>query len=111
MTTIIFYHICKKLLSFLCILKIIGPIKEISINSLPFKEKVENMENWIEMFISQQNSVNYKCQKAIEIIIANQGKGDLKNIRNEVGIGERSLESYFKNKCGMSGNDSNPQYF
>ena len=63
------------------------------------------------MFISQQNSVNHKGQKAIEIIIANQGKLDLKNIRNEVGISERSLESYFKNKCGMSGNDSNPQYF
>ena len=81
-------------------------VKKISISSLTFTEKVKKIEDWFVEFLSNIDLKSLKGQKAVELIIEDQGKTDLKKIQNEVGISERSLERYFKPKIGLS-----PKYF
>ena len=88
------------------ILETLTPVKKISICSLTFTEKVMKIEDWFVEFLSNINLKSLKGQKAVELIIKDQGKTGLKKIQNEIGISERSLERYFKPKIGLS-----PKYF
>ncbi|AOW21078.1 helix-turn-helix domain-containing protein [Urechidicola croceus] len=88
------------------VLDTLKPVKEISVGSLSFDEKVTKIENWFIEFFSDLDLKSFKGQKAVELIIENKGKAELKNIQSEVGISERSLERYFKSKIGLS-----PKYY
>ncbi len=88
------------------LLQVLEPVRKLSISSLPFNQKVQKIDKWFEVYISQQNLANTQGQKAVEFIIDSKGKLDLKNIRNEVAISERSLERYFRKHIGLS-----PKYY
>ncbi len=81
-------------------------VKKLSVSSFSFVEKVAQIENWFIEFLSNLDSRNSIGQKAVELIIENKGKLELKNIQNEVGISERALQRYFRKKIGLS-----PKYY
>lgn len=88
------------------ILDVLIPVKKLSTSSFSFVEKVTQIENWFIEFLSNSDLRSSKGQKAVELIIENKGKLDLKNIQNEVGISERTLQRYFRTKVGLS-----PKYY
>ncbi|MDJ0645731.1 MAG: helix-turn-helix domain-containing protein [Flavobacteriaceae bacterium] len=88
------------------ILEVVHKIKKTGTSSLSFANKVDEIENWFTEYISYVNLKSPKGQKAAELIIENHGKTDIKLIRNEIGISERTLERYFKSKIGLS-----PKYY
>ena len=88
------------------ILDTLIPIKDISVSALSFVEKVMKIENWFVEFLSNLDLRSSKGQEAVELMIENKGKLELKDIQNEVGISERNLERYFKTKIGLS-----PKYY
>ena len=71
------------------LLKTLKPIKEIAVSSLSFDEKVKKIGNWFIEVISMRHLKPSKGQKAVEFIIENKGRLDLKDVRNEIDINER----------------------
>ncbi|MEO1032123.1 MAG: helix-turn-helix domain-containing protein [Bacteroidota bacterium] len=88
------------------VLEKLAPVQKIGTSTLTFTEKVSNIEDWFVEFLSSLNLNHFKGQDAVQLIIKDQGKTNLKEIRNDIGISERSLERYFKAKIGLS-----PKYF
>ncbi|MCF7560530.1 helix-turn-helix domain-containing protein [Sabulilitoribacter multivorans] len=88
------------------VLETIMPVKEISVGSLSFDEKVIKIEHWFIEYLLGLDLINFEGQKAVELIIEKKGKTELKTIQREVGISERSLERYFRTKIGLS-----PKYY
>lgn len=88
------------------ILKTLQPVKKICTSSLSFDEKVTRTENWFSEFIAKLNFEATKGQEAVELIINNNGKVELKSIQDKIGISDKSLERYFKKNIGLS-----PKYY
>ncbi len=88
------------------VLETLATVKKIAVGPLPFAEKVAKIESWFVEFLSELGLEHTKGQKAVELIIKNNGRKELKTIQNEVGISERTLERYFKSRIGLS-----PKYY
>ncbi len=101
------YHLTNTVIEVpLELLEILDPIREIGSRALSFDEKIKKVENWFVEYIGRLNPKYPKGQQAVELIIKNNGKLDLKNIQDTVGISERSLERYFRKYIGVS-----PKYY
>ena len=88
------------------VLETLAVVKKIAVGPLPFAEKVLKIESWFVEFLSELSFEQTRGQKAVELIIKNNGREELKAIQEEVGISERTLERYFKGKIGLS-----PKYY
>ncbi len=84
------------------VLEILNPIKEIAISSASFDKKVTQIERWFENLISVSDIEFSKELKAVDLMITNNGRDNLKTIQNQTGISERKLERYFKKHIGLS---------
>ena len=76
-------------------------IKQIAVCNLTFKEKVAQMEHWFKHYLFKINYIPLNNQKAVQLIIDHKGALDIKDIRDQLNISERSVERYFKKYVGL----------
>ena len=80
----------------------LNPLIEIANSHLHFEDKVLQLENCLTTMTNSLAPQNRQFQEAVELIISNTGARRLQEIRQQVGVGERSLERYFKKYIGLS---------
>lgn len=85
------------------LLKAILPIKEIAIsNAISFEDKIIKIEAWFLSYLQTKNTSISKGIQTTQLMIAHKGETSLSEIRNQIGISERSLERFFKTHIGLS---------
>lgn len=85
------------------LLKAIMPIKQIAISdTISFEDKVQEIEAWFVVYIKTRMITINKGIEATQLMIEHRGERGLSEIRNQIGISERSLERFFKTHIGLS---------
>ena len=85
------------------LLKIIQPIKQIAIHdAISFEDKVTQIEAWFIDYVNTACITINKGIQATQLMIEDRGEKGLHEIRNQIGISERSLERFFKTHIGLS---------
>lgn len=80
----------------------IKPVKQTACGQNAFEDKVSKIEDWFSAFLSNKNFHISKGQKATQLIIERKGGITIKEVLDQVGISERSLERYFKDHIGLT---------
>ncbi|MEM7086724.1 MAG: helix-turn-helix domain-containing protein [Bacteroidota bacterium] len=82
--------------------EVLEPVISIAIQELSFDQQVNEMENWFSKFTSNRKLNTSSGRASIKLILENKGNISLKQVRNEVGWSERSLERYFNKYVGLT---------
>jgi AraC-like DNA-binding protein len=80
---------------------ILSAIKKLAIQPILFDEKVQAIENLLLKTLNLKKEAS-NGERAIQLILRENGAINLQDLYNKTGISERSLERYFKEYIGLS---------